>query len=371
MFLLTPFEAYLFWAVPSLMGFFLNVLVIANIVYSPPLRKKYYQQWSALLAACNVLSATAWLLGPKYSSHITPRILCVLQEYIFLLASMCLAMVSLFICFVAMSSVVWRSLPTSRRMLAMLGSMLLLAVLLVLGCVVNRTASLFCNGGIDDFYSNGEWSRSFVAYMLLFITPLVVIISLEFVVCVVTLRRLSLGLVPSLGSQRSENTYNQQMGVFSTRLLAYPMIFIFCWSLNIASLVHSVATRSFDVIMGFMSGMLMSSCTVLMGLNYFYFQHTYARFLVPLLRRLKRGVVVTAEDCREKSSMAEMVSSSFAGSQGASVSRHNSEALGRQSDFSCTTMNALRQGSTASDFRPDDFYLTFTGAESFDSFSVE
>ena len=285
-----------------------------------------------------------------------------------MIASLWQAVISLFICFVAMASVVWRVSPSSRRMVVILVSSMMVCVFLVMGCVSHQTAGLFCSNDIDDLYSNGKWSQSFVVYVSLFIFPVMVSVVLQCVLCLVTYRRIKLGFVTNTTDQ-AESNYNRQMLLFSKRLLAYPIIFIFSWSMNITSITHSVITRNFNVRLGFIAGLLMASCSVLVGLNYFYFQQTYAPFLAPLMRCLKSEQVTTcqATSRNNKESTAEMSSTT-----GASISLQNSDSYHgssarersstEESVATANTLNPLRQVSaaTSSIINPDEFYVKFS-----------
>lgn len=381
---LTNFEAYLCWAIPSLVGFVLNSVVLANILYSPSLRNKYYQQWCGLLALCNILGASAWLMGPKYSQNIFPRILCVIQEYMFLLASLWQAVISLFICYVALCAVVWRAAPSSTRLFIILGSSMFACIILIAGCVYFKTAGLFCSNDVGDLYSNGKWTQEFLMYVSLFIVPIMFTVLLEFVLFVITYRRIKLGLATNSKSE-AENNYKTQMLLFTKRMLAYPGIFIFAWSVNIVSIVHSIATRSFNVALGFAGGLFIASYTVLVGLNYFYFQQTYAPFLVHLMRRLKGDHVRAdggqATESSKGRNAGVQVSSVIVGREGTSISLRVADSFGTQSsqdvsntDSSNVTPNPLRKSSMSSDLspfkHPEDFYVKFTEFDDNDRFSI-
>jgi hypothetical protein len=382
---LTDFEAYLFWAIPSVLGVVLNCLVLVNIAGCPSLRNKYYQLWSALLAGANLLSSGSWLIGPKYSY---PQTLCAVQEYIFMVASMWQAVISLFICYIAMASVVWRDQPSPRKMAGILLALLLLALLLVGGCVLNQTAGLFCSNDLDDFYSNGKWSYSFVVYVSLFIFPIMLAVTAECFLCLLTIRRLMRGIAMSASGQDRpvESNYRKQMLLFSRRLLSYPLIYIFSWTLNIVSIVHSMITRRYNIALGFFAGLMMASCSIIMGLNYFYFQHTFAPFFVPLMKRLGKRHVSThsVSTSRSRTSGAELSSALAGGSSSSGLSQatspsecsfssSSSSPSPSRAALTATDLLALHASSTG--LRRDEVYVQFEddddGDGDSDRFSVQ
>ena len=369
--LLTDFVIYMASAVPSLVGFILNAFVLANICCSKTLRGKYYQQWSAGLAVANLLAAGSWLMGPKYSN---PQRLCAVQEYMFLVGSLCQAVISLFICYVAMAAVVWRDQPSYRRMMCSLGFLLLVSLGLVGGCVYYRTAGLFCSNGIDDFYANGKLSETFLAYFFLFVFPILVIIVTEFFIFLITSRRLLLGF-PVADTDPVEVNYRKQMEVFSQRLLAYPVIFICTWIPKMASIIHSIVVEQFSTILGLFAGMSMATCTIFMGLNYFYFQRTYAPFLIPIMKYFGREVHTHSVSTATPSPNVNQLNNALLINSSGDFTMKSSSYTGGYSESTAAGMSSrtsVTQGNSESNQQHEDFYVKFTDDDDNDAerFSV-
>ena len=125
-------------------------------------------------------------------------------------------------------------------MMTVLTSMLLFSVVLVGICAWNHTAGLFCADDLDDVYANGRMSRKFLVYVLVFMVPIIAIIIGEVVLCIVTFHRISIGMAARPPDDPVEYNYRKQMLLFSQRLVAYPCIFVLCWTLNVISIIHSI-----------------------------------------------------------------------------------------------------------------------------------
>lgn len=347
-------KAYLYLIVPSVVGFVLNTLVMANILFCPSLRNKFYQQLCGLLAVANLLSSGSWLMGSKFAN---PQLLCATQEYIFMVGSLWQAVITLFVCFVAMVSVVWRAHPSFRTMMGIQVALLMLAALLVTGCMLNQTAGLFCSNDVDDLYNDGKWNRSLKVFVFMFICPILLAVVTECILGLVTFRRLMGGITtPSSSSSGSnsamETNYRKQMLLFSQRLLAYPLIFILCWSPNIASIIYSISTGTYNVLFGFVAALMMVSCNILMGLNYFYFQQTYASCFVPVMRFLGKRLIthnITSSSHKNKSNLQNSIRS---------AELSNFSSARRSSGLSVSTLQSTV--TSAADAKPGEVYLKFT-----------
>ena len=356
--MLTDFVIYMASAVPSLVGFILNALVLANICCSKTLRGKYYQQWSAGLAVANLLAAGSWLMGPKYSN---PQRLCAVQEYMFMVGSLWQAVISLFICYAAMAAVVWRDQPSYRRMMCSLGFLLMFSLMLVGVCVYYRTAGLFCSNGVDDLYANGKLSDTFIVFFFLFVFPILVVIITEFFIFLITSRRLLLGF-PTSESDPVEVNYRKQMELFSQRLLAYPVIFICTWIVNVGSIVHSIVEEGFNRTLGMIAGVLMSSCTILMGINYLYYQKTFAPFLIPMMKLMGKEVNTQSSNTVPPSNDAEQLSCTLLRTSSGDYTFKSSSYTGAFSESNTTRLSSRTSATPCNSVNTqsrEDFYVKF------------
>lgn len=267
---------YLAWLVPSCFSLVLSFLVFLNIVTSPSLRGRIFQQLVAVLAATDLLKSGCWLFGNKYLAE--PD-LCYFQEYMFQTGALAQALTTIMICAVALITVFKSKVP-SKVMIGMCSGFLLLVLFSAIGLSIYfKTARLFCNRNNIIYVGHGD--TAIISYTAVFVCVLYSCVVLD-IICFAIVQR-------KLREMRaiSESTKGSSLlHAFVKRLQIYPLIFVTGYILNTISMILSLAANEYDFILGVISAFAISCTGIFISINYFRHQQTLSAMCAKILSQI-------------------------------------------------------------------------------------
>lgn len=260
-------QFYYFWLVPSVASFILSFLMALNIFLIPELRSRIYQQFLVLLAITDLIKTGSWFLGPKYTSSYE---ICSTQEYVFQCGSLAQALVASMICSVAYSTVNYRQVPSTRRLLLHCA---LLSIILVASVALNikyRSSRLFCCHEYSGFYED-HFKTELYVYSFANLFPILATVILNlFTYFAISNRFRKMNVVLNLRESEAP------LHVLVYRLRAYPIIYSSCYMPLLVMYLFATSTGEFSLELGSVAALCVSSLGSAVSINYFYHQKTLA-----------------------------------------------------------------------------------------------
>jgi hypothetical protein len=267
---------YLAWVVPSCISLVLSFFVFLNIVTSPSLRSRVFQQLVAVLAATDFIKSGCFLFGNKYYA---PPDLCYFQEYMFQTGALAQALTTIMICAVAFITVYQSKVPSPKLIFAS-GGVLLLVLATSMGfSIYFKTARLFCNRDNSIYVGHGD--SIIIAYTVSFVSLLYICVLLD--ICCFAVVQHKLRQMKAISDSSKDSA---MLLAFVQRLQMYPLIFVSGYLLNTISMILSLAANEYDFILGVLSAFAISCTGIFISVNYFRHQQTLSVTCAKILSRI-------------------------------------------------------------------------------------
>jgi hypothetical protein len=250
--------------------------VFLNIVTSPSLRSRVFQQLVALLAATDFIKSGCFLFGNKYYA---PADLCYFQEYMFQTGALAQALTTIMICTVALFTVYQSKVPSPVLIAASGGSLLVVLAVAMTISMYFKTARLFCNRDNQIYVGHGD--SIIIAYTISFVSLLYICVLLDIICFAVVQSKLRQMRAISDSSKTSSLLLS-----FVQRLQIYPLIFVSGYILNTISMILSLIANEYDFILGVTSAFAISCTGILISINYFRHQQTLSATCAKILSHI-------------------------------------------------------------------------------------
>lgn len=243
----------------STLSALLSLLMMSYILSSTRRYHQYYHIICLLLSICDLFQSSSWWVAYKYQTTLTT---CLCQEYLFQGSSLFKITIT-----AMLSSITFTILQTKNKLSKSLfyfyffGWMTLPLCCLPLS-IYSSTGSLYCQENKDDS------QPLLLAYSLTILIPFLLLIVFNTIIYLITRHRLI-----SLTQQTlTPNPHDVTLVHLILKLNTYPIIFTFCWSIEIIAAFVVIFFNQSNEIVDYMGISFISLTGPLVTALYFYYE---------------------------------------------------------------------------------------------------
>jgi hypothetical protein len=245
---------------------FLSLLMIMYILSSQKRYHQYYHIICLLLSCADLIQSSSWWLAYKYETSVTT---CLIQEYLLQGSSLVKITIT-----AILSTVTFTILQTKNKLskflfyLYFFGWMVFPLFCMPLS-IYFSTGSIYCEEDKDDSHHH------FLAYYLTILTPFLLLILFNTIIYLIIRSR----LFSMTQTQTNPNPHDVTLVHLILKLNTYPIIFTFCWSIEIAAVFVAVLFHQSNEIVDYIGIFLISLTGPLVTALYFYYERKHLQVL--------------------------------------------------------------------------------------------